>query len=302
VSISPAIRSMTGHGAARFQVGQSSFLLEARSVNSRHADLKLRLPWMVPGIEAELLADARTMLHRGRVDLVLTAGDGRAATEGGELATRCRDAHTTLFQLAHQLGTPTPTLSDVLNYLAREAEREGLGGRAPEGFLEAARAALKVAMQELDAMRCREGEAMAKAMRELLAEARVQVEAVADLVREQPRRAGDKLVARIQSLLAELGQNRDAMDAGRIAAEVAILAERLDVTEELVRLRSHLDQFEAILAGPAPQGRKLDFLLQELGREVNTIGSKCQDATAACRVVELKALFEKVREVVQNVE
>jgi uncharacterized protein (TIGR00255 family) len=100
----------------------------------------------------------------------------------------------------------------------------------------------------------------------------------------------------------DLEQSRDTVEAGRLTAEVAMLADRLDVTEELIRLRSHFGQFRTLVAGPAPQGRKLDFLTQELNREANTIGSKCQDPDAAVRVVELKALIEKVREVVQNVE
>jgi uncharacterized protein YicC (UPF0701 family) len=292
---------MTGAGTSRFRVGNALYTIEIRSVNSRHPDVKLRLPWAAPALEVDLLSAARAGVHRGRLDIVISNGDGAPEGQGDGLAARCRLAHAQLATLAGELGTPAPTLGDVLAFVARDGEG-GSGGRPPEGFAASALAAMPAALTDLDAMRLREGEAMARALLDLVVEAGAQVDAIESLVREQPRRVAERMAQRVAQLLADLGQARDAVDAGRLTAEVALLADRLDVTEELIRLRSHFAQFRTLVAGPAPQGRKLDFLTQELNREANTIGSKCQDSEAAVRVVELKAIIEKVREVVQNVE
>jgi uncharacterized protein (TIGR00255 family) len=171
----------------------------------------------------------------------------------------------------------------------------------PERVQSALTLSFEAALQRLDEMRALEGSALGRefvarlqSVRRLRVEVSLRREAMLDGHRLRLRE-------RLRRLLADLDSPAQ-IDAGRLEAEIAILAERSDLTEELVRLESHFDQFQVLLGAEGPVGRRLDFLLQEIGRESNTIGAKSQDAPIAHLVVEMKAELERIREQVQNVE
>jgi len=158
-------------------------------------------------------------------------------------------------------------------------------------------AALDAALAQLDAMRAAEGQALAAELRARLGELTARCVAIAELAAALPAQLTRRLTERVRRLVEDV-----ELDPARLAQEVAILADRADVTEELVRLASHLEQAGALLAAPGAIGRKLDFLVQEIGRELNTIGSKSTVTEISAAIVEGKASLEKVREQIQNVE
>jgi uncharacterized protein (TIGR00255 family) len=162
------------------------------------------------------------------------------------------------------------------------------------------RPAVEQALQEMQTMRAREGAILAADLRQRLDRLRGLAARIAEAADSLPTRAARKLEER----LAAAASNPAVLDPGRLAQEVAILAEKLDVSEELVRLRTHLDHLGELFSDAAPEaaGRKIDFLVQEVGREINTIGSKVQDAPIAALVVDGKAELEKLREQAQNIE
>jgi len=173
------------------------------------------------------------------------------------------------------------------------------GSTAPEQIRASIDEALGHSFAALDVMRASEGEALRAELLRLLADARqarAVIAAASDRLRDGHR---VRLREKVNALLADTALS---LDSGRLEAEVAILCERSDVVEELVRLQSHFDQFEELLGNAEPVGRRLDFLLQEIGREANTIGAKCQDVELSQLVVLLKAEVERLREQVQNVE
>jgi uncharacterized protein (TIGR00255 family) len=210
-----------------------------------------------------------------------------------------RQAHAVLETLRRELGLAQPVdLHTVAAFLAGPASRHV---RRDEMAWEEVRPAVEHALQEMQAMRVREGAALVADLRQRLDRLRVVAESIAAAAAGLPTRAARKLEERLAAVAAA---SAVALDPSRLAQEVALLAEKLDVAEELVRLRTHLQHLGALLSDGAPEaaGRKIDFLVQEVGREINTIGSKVQDAPIAALVVEGKAELEKLREQAQNIE
>lgn len=317
---------MTGYGSTVFEVAQEHFTLELRSVNSRHVDVRVRLPWNDARAESLLTAAAKKGLHRGRLEISVRTGGAvsdrtsdtlvsipdptELAEQGavlaeGPLTDRFRQAHAELTRLVAELGVDASLQArDVLGYMnARDHElaRSATSG-APVGFGTAVLVALKDAQEGLQIMRRREGKLMAMAIGEQMADAASKVTEIERIAAEQPMRLGEKLRERVLHTLEKLGEDRDALDRDRLTAEIAVHVDRADVTEELVRLRAHFAHFAEIMAGDPPHGRKLDFLLQEMFREINTTGAKSHDSRSGSLVVDVKSVFEKIREVVQNVE
>ncbi|MBR6436773.1 MAG: DUF1732 domain-containing protein, partial [Thermoguttaceae bacterium] len=159
--------------------------------------------------------------------------------------------------------------------------------------------AISEAAEKLTAMRLREGEAMKNDLSANIAEIRSYLEEIRVLAPNVPKNYASKLTERLNAILTEQGIEIDPKDVVR---EVAIFTDKCDISEEIVRLSSHLDQFNALLESNNAEGRKLDFLTQEMNRETNTIGSKANDLEIARRVIDIKAVIEKIREMVQNVE
>jgi uncharacterized protein (TIGR00255 family) len=288
---------MTGFGAGHARAEGREARVELRTVNHRHLHVKVRLPAELAALESEVEAILRKRLARGSVTLnasVERSGGAALATIDREAARRY---HRMLGGLATELGlAERPSLAmlvslpGVVGLSQDEAQHE----REAELVLEALAAALEALLE----MREHEG-------RELAADLRRNAQAVGELVERIEERMPEvvrghqaALVARVTELL----DGRQAVAPTDLARELALIADRMDVGEELSRLKSHLGQLERVLAAGGSVGRQLDFLTQELFREANTVGSKCNDAPVAHMVVELKTHVERLREQVQNVE
>jgi uncharacterized protein (TIGR00255 family) len=295
------IRSMTGFGRVDFAVGEQRFQLEVRSVNHRHLDLTVRLPRTFIEHESTLRARLKDCFARGKVDvslLVSSGGGGEAEPRVDEVAA----LHyvTAARELAERHGLDASLdvgrllqLPGVVRLTEPELPAETLQAALLDAVDGAAAAAV--------AMRDAEGAAIARDLEvrlEGITEACRGVEARAGTVAEAAR---ERLGKRAEQLARETG----VIDEARLHQEIVHAADRMDVTEEVVRLRSHVEQFGSTLQGATPGepvGRGLDFLLQEMLREANTIGSKGSDAPISQLVVELKTELERVREQIQNVE
>lgn len=290
------MKSMTGFGAGDAALGTGRVVVEIRSLNHRYLDVRVRVPPEL--LEHTVFVEqlARGSLDRGRYDLGVRL-EGNVLPPPRLSRERIAALYADLVALASELSPGAAVSIESLLSLPEMFESRGLA--EPEAVRSSLAAAIAGARAALDVMRSDEGAALARDLSSRVALARATIsrmeQSAPALVDAQRRR----LRARIERLLD--GQGIEA-DPGRLETEIALLSERSDVSEELVRLASHLDQFEALLEMPEAVGRRLDFLLQEIGREINTLGSKSQDAEVAHIVVELKAEIERIREQVQNVE
>lgn len=299
------LRSMTGFGAASAEAGGVLVRVEVRSVNHRHLQVKSRLPLDKGHLEGEVEARVKRFAERGSVTVAVElerAGGARKAHVDVAAARAWRDEAR---RLAAELGMQDElTLAQLMDLPGVQVAPEGdESGREAEDALlldVVARAA-----EELARMRAKEGEALRA---DLLSHARGMAELrerVAARMPEAVRGLQASLKERVAQLLAgevvPKGSRAPVPDA-ELAREIALIADKMDVSEELSRLGSHLGQLSSMLDAKEPVGRKLDFLVQEFLREANTIGSKCSDAAVAHMVVDLKTLIERLREQVQNVE
>lgn len=293
------IRSMTGFGRAEAAGDQHLVTVEVRSVNHRHLDLAVRLPASLAGLEADARRRVQARLERGRVEVavVVAPAGGRPVPEvrvDRELARRyAAEARV----LAEQLGLDDrPPLGWLLERPgvvqleeARPADPAALAPLVTE--------ALDRALDELLARRAAEGAALASDLRALRAELLAGLPVMAARVPAAAARREERLRERLRALLADT-----PVDETRIATEVAVWAQKTDVSEELARLRVHLDEVAALLDKGGPVGRPLDFLIQELNRELNTLGAKADDLELSQAVLAARGLLEKMREQVQNLE
>jgi uncharacterized protein (TIGR00255 family) len=287
-----AVRSMTGYGRGVSTQNGTRATVDARSVNHRFLDLKLRGA-ASPALEEMVSTKTRAALERGAVSISIHLVRETVVSTRID-ADAAKAAHQVLSQLATTLGVEPPSLSLVLSQPGVVTGDD----RDDDASLPAVAAALDAALAQLGEMRVREGAALATELTTRLRDLDALRAQIATLAAGVPQAIAKRLGERIKRLL----EDPTAIDPQRIAQEVAQLADRADVTEELVRLASHLEQARALIAGKEAAGRRLDFLVQEIGRELNTIGSKSTLAEITSAVVEAKAVLEKVREQVQNVE
>ncbi|THB70520.1 MAG: YicC family protein [Desulfobulbaceae bacterium] len=291
------IRSMTGFGRGVTTRGGRTWTVEVRSVNNRFLDVKIKLPRDYNEVEEQIRKQVTTSYLRGRVDVsVSVTGDFSDLMDvqvDHELARKYKNA---MVEMAATLGLGfninVGTLSGYPEVLRREQKKEDM-----EQIWPVLEQALSKALEGCEQMRLKEAKALTDDLRERITNFKTildQIESRIPTIREQKEQA---LNERLEKLLGTVD-----LDPQRLAQEVAILADKSDVTEELVRLKSHLEQFSAFLSESGGIGRKLDFLIQELLREVNTIASKINDAAVAHMTVELKSELEKLREQVQNIE
>jgi uncharacterized protein (TIGR00255 family) len=290
------IKSMTGYGRGEATGASASVTAELRSVNHRFCEIVVRLPKSLAVIEEALKRSIQQKCARGRIELGVTLGGGKEAKTLSLDHTLARQYHGLLRDLKKELR-----LSGSIDVALVAAFRDivTIVDRPPDErqLTEAVTRATASALAALDAMRRREGAALAGDLTQRLASVRTHVSSIADRAPVVVRDHFDRMKARIEKLAGSAD-----LDAVRLQQELALFADRSDITEELTRLRSHLDQFEHTMTSEDPVGRTLDFLLQEIGREVNTIGSKGNDAVVASHVVTLKSEIEKIREQVQNIE
>lgn len=290
------IRSMTGYGYGRAKVNGLVFTVEIRAVNHRYADICVKAPRLLLAFEAEVKKQVSTALKRGKIDVFINQESTEDSGTVPVLNQKVAQAYVDLFrqmQLQYELGGDIPlevliNQKDVLSIkeLAIDADDLRLSLR------QAVDQALTGAVQ----MRKTEGQATLVDIQSrllLVNESLARIAARSPLV---PGEWQQKLADRLQRL------SEDRVDDQRIAQELALFADRCDISEELSRFQSHLQQFADLFEQDEPVGRQLDFLLQELNRETNTMGSKSNDADLTRNVVSIKAELEKIREQVQNVE
>jgi uncharacterized protein (TIGR00255 family) len=298
------MRSMTGYGRGVAAHGEVRATVDVRAVNHRFLDLKLRGAPVPAAVEDAIATRVRAAIERGAVAVSVNLVRGGAAAGlriDGAAADR---AHRLLAEVAARLGLPGPDLALVLaqpGVVTADAAPGDPDDDGASSVATAALGALDAALAQLGEMRATEGGALAAELRARLDElvaTRVQIAGLAAAV---PPQLARRLLDRVKRLLDEAGAGI-GIDEARIAQEVALYADRADITEELVRLASHLEQARALVDGTGPVGRRLDFLVQEIGRELNTIGSKSTTAEITTAIVGAKATLEKIREQVQNVE
>lgn len=291
------VRSMTGFGRGTAENSGRVWTAEVRCVNNRFLDLKIKLPKGYLALEERIRKLAGEYHQRGRVDMVLSvAGDFSDLVHvklNPGLAANYRDVLTDLTESFGITGELTAAqLAAYPDVLVREHKEEDL-----EKVWPVVEAALSEMFTNCEAMRCQEGQALVDDLSGRLAYFGETVTAIEGAIPQLLASREENLQARLEKLLGNVD-----LDPVRLAQEVAILADKTDVTEEIVRLRSHIQQFTLFLAEDGAVGRKLDFLIQEFLREVNTIASKINDADIAHLTVDLKSELEKMREQVQNIE
>jgi uncharacterized protein (TIGR00255 family) len=289
---------MTGFGRGEAVLNSRRFIAEIKTVNNRHRDLFVRLPRTLQPIEDEVRNQVSAVIRRGRVEVTL-----QMEKEGVELE--------------YDLQLNLPLVRSYLRVFKQLNEEFGIEGKVraedlcqmkdvllvkPEELdlalaKEACRQALTQALEACDSMRVQEGKTLKEDFVKRLA-------LIEDHLKEVESRAGsvvEDYKRRLKQRVEHMAQGMP-VDENRLMQEIAIFADRCDITEELVRARSHLDQFRSYLSPEDAVGRRLDFLLQEINREINTMSSKASDSAISARGVELKAELEKVREQVQNIE
>lgn len=291
------LKSMTGYGRGEAQKQGRVFSVEVRCVNNRYLDAKIKVPRDYSMLEDPIRKIITAFHQRGRVDLSLAvSGDFSDLVDVRVNTSVARAYKDSLTHLAETLGIESDLslsqfahLPDVLVREQRAEDIDELKASVEE--------AVNDALQSCDQMRMREAAALVDDLSGRLTSFSTVLDEVEKRIPELIRQRETSLQERLQKLLGNVD-----VDPMRLAQEVAVIADKTDVTEELVRLRSHIGQFEEMLQASGAVGRKLDFLIQEFLREVNTIASKINDADIAHMTVGLKSELEKMREQVQNIE
>jgi len=288
---------MTGYGRGEHAAGGCRAVIELRAVNRKQAEIILRLPPEAEPLEARLRDELGRVIARGRAEVTVTLEQPVTAAAGRinrELATAYA---ATLREISLELGLSGGVTLDSLLRCPGVLQGAAPTGD-PEAFWPVLEPALKSAIAAFNEMREQEGAALARDLAERLDLLRAAAARIARQAPEVTRKMREQLLQRIR--LAGL-ENVPAEDE-RVVKEIVFYADRSDINEEVIRLQSHFVQVEAALAAAEPVGRKLDFLAQEMNREINTIGSKANDALIAADVVLLKTELERFREQAQNVE
>jgi uncharacterized protein (TIGR00255 family) len=291
------VKSMTGFGRGRDASGDLEVITEIRAVNHRFLDVSLRVPRMYSAFEPAIRKAISDSMNRGKLDVVITRNGGKGSLVQVTLdETLAAGYHACLLQMKEKFGLSGDiTLSDMLGLkdVIVPIEKED----ALEQEWPVVQNSVREALRSLDDMRIVEGAALWHDIEARLMSIRATANAVAPIVDQVAMVAKERLAKRVQELTGGL-----QLDHDRLMQEVALIADRCDVTEELTRLDSHVEQFLNSGKEGSPLGRKLDFLLQELHREVNTLGSKSTSTDIASHVVNMKTELEKIREQTQNIE
>jgi uncharacterized protein (TIGR00255 family) len=291
------IKSMTGYGRAQAQLHGRDITVELRSVNNRYLDCSVKLPRIYGFAEDAVKAQVKKAVSRGKVDVFITVQATEAAQVAVSINRPVLEGYlTALHQIAADYGVTDDItvmslsrLPDVLTVQKQEEDEDEVQADLM--------AVLDEALARYDAMRTVEGQALEDDLR---SRAQTILDRVAVVEARSPETVAEyraRLTRKMEEVLSGT-----AVDESRILTEAAIYADKVAVDEETVRLRSHLAQLDDMLSGGGAIGRKLDFLLQEMNREANTIGSKCNDVELARTVVDIKAELEKIREQTQNIE
>jgi uncharacterized protein (TIGR00255 family) len=297
---SNVIKSMTGFAKAAGSLPSGDFDLEVKSVNSRYLEVSVKGLPRLGGLERELRSIFQKLHCRGRIDVLINR---RAAESKREvsLENKNTDALVSAYAtMCRRYGASADHLSQFIGSLIlRESSASADTAELGDDEINLVRNLCEQVSEVLASARLTEGAALVADIAPRVRKLQTFASVIAEHMSSAPERLRDRLTERLRQLAPEVVLNAD-----RLALEVAMLADRVDVSEELSRLSIHLGQFHVSLEQGAPDGvgRKLDFLTQEIGRELNTIGSKAQDAVVQGVVVDAKAELEKIREQVQNIE
>lgn len=293
------LRSMTGFGRGAAREGAVEATVEVRSVNARFVDVSVYTPRILSSYEGEIQRVAKKRLNRGKVSVSVSLKEDDVSTASQINGKAIQDRMALLRAVREEAGLSpeeAPITLDILlqedSLLVPDIDEEK---RASSAW-EATRAALRDSLGALEEMSLQEGRAMQEDLEGRVSEIESSVEIIEKRAPERIREAR----VRLRETLSDLVDD-ERLDPGRLEMEIAILADKRDITEECVRLRSHLAQFREALENEKPVGRRLNFLCQELNREINTIGSKANDAEITRLSIAMKEELEKIREQVQNV-
>lgn len=291
------LRSMTGFGRAEAESGGRRVTIEIKAVNQRYLDVNIRAPISLGFSEEHIRKTAKERLGRGRVDIFL----GYSALEAeARKATADIGLITSYLQTARMAAQAAGLEDDVkLSHILRIPDVIRIEGAQEdeEKLLTLVDKALSDALDALVGMRMREGASLQESIKQYLGELAGIVKAIDAAKDDVPKESAEKLRQRISELLS--GSD---IDEARFNTEIAYIADRADISEELVRLKTHIAQFENAMKAADAVGRKLDFMVQEMNRELNTIGSKSSSMAITNAVIEGKSAVEKIREQVQNIE
>ena len=291
------VKSMTGYGRAVETVNNREFTVELRSVNNRYLDCTVKLPRMVSFAEDAVKQAVKNTISRGKVDVFISIRSEAAADVTVTLNTAMVEGYLAAMR---QMAENYDIRNDIsVSLLSRMNEVFSVDKPQvdEEQLLADLMSVVNKALANYDAMRAAEGKALENDLRS-------RSSTILELVSQVEAGSGQTVIdyrTRLENKLKEVLANT-AIDESRILTEAAIFADKVAVDEETVRLRSHLEQMNNMLTTGGAIGRKLDFLLQEMNRETNTIGSKCSDVRLSRIVVDIKAELEKIREQTQNIE
>ena len=291
------VKSMTGYGRHESVLHGRTLVIEVKSVNNRYLDCNVRLPRVYICAEDGVQRRVKAAISRGKVDVYVNMENNTeeavSVTLNQPVAAGYMEA---LRKMAETFGLAPAVSIDLLSKFPDVFKVD----KVPENLEELTadiHAVAEEALRDFDAMRCREGE---KLEADLLGRLDTLEDFTHQVEQRSPQTVADyraRLTAKLQEVLADR-----QLDESRVLTEAAIFADKVAVDEETVRLHSHIAQFRDMLAGGSPIGRKLDFLIQEMNRETNTIGSKCNNLEISTIVVNMKPEIEKIREQVQNIE
>lgn len=293
-----SVKSMTAYGRGEYREGETLYFAEIRSVNNRHRDIILRIPKNLQPLEEGLRSTIASRIRRGRIDLSIQIEKGGKETPYDlELNLPLVDSYLKVFdQLVDRSG-----LDQKIRLESLLQVRDVILVRPQEMDLDEIRSGLHevlgISLDSLDEMRIKEGDAIGADFIKRIDKLSQYIGNVHERLPQLVEEYRKRLDGNLSNILKDI-----SVDEWRLAQEVAIFAERSDITEEIVRIRSHLKQFQDYLSVDDAVGRRLDFLIQEINREVNTLGAKASDTVISRIVVEMKSELEKLREQAQNVE
>ncbi|MCF7807792.1 MAG: YicC family protein [Candidatus Marinimicrobia bacterium] len=292
--------SMTGFGRAEDKIGDTNVAIELRAVNSRYLEFVMRFPRGFEKLEDEARNHLQQLVKRGRVTVTMNVGSDQTSLGKPHLNEELLQHYQQLTnRSAELLGSDDATipleellkLPDVISYVS-DAEDQ-------EKFMLAALEMLRSAADQLQAMRIREGELLEKNIHEQLST----LNGIVTKIRENDHTRLDTLVEKLRKKLTDSPAENDfQIDEKRLEQEIVIWSDKLDITEELTRMDAHVQHFSELMKEDGDAGKRLNFLLQEMNREANTIGSKANSTPIAHAVVELKNEIERIREQVQNIQ
>jgi uncharacterized protein (TIGR00255 family) len=291
------IRSMTGYGSADLERDGQRLSAEIRSVNHRFADVSIRAPKIVNLFEDQIRQLIQERFSRGKFNLTITWSGVGETGEVLRVNDTVADRYVALLEQLRQRyqldsGLDLRTLAQLPDVFLWEHT-----AMSDAETWDLVKTVVNRACDNMETMKSREGQALARDLENRLKLVRTQLDLITTRAPLRPAEAKERLTSRVQALLGDI-----EMDPIRIAQEVAMMVDRLDCTEECVRLAAHIDQFRSLIEGNELAGRKLNFLLQEMNREANTIGSKSNDVEITRAVIVVKEEIERLREQVQNVE